>query len=266
MTTERDSRKLTLTLIAAAGVGVVLAGCGGSGGSSETSRAAAISLQQSMNSAARNIDEVRATHSSLDRLESVLGPSIAQTNDVVVTLTPKSGAGGVDSQLLEASRQQRSFLQFAANAAGARSVKAGRGDLARARAAGRKATDTYSEIVQADGDLAGVVPNATSFNLGRLTAALYSANRKRGATPKNTPAPGGGGGDSASTSCGGGISVNSATSCAFGINVAAEYQYGGGSGTVRAYSPVTKQTYTMTCTGQVPVVCTGGNNAVVTIR
>ena len=247
-------------------VAVAAAGCGGSDGSSETSRAAAISLQQAMNNAARNIDEVQAKRSSLDRLSSVLEPSIAQTNDVVVSLTPKSGSDGIDSQLLEASRQQRSFLQFAANAAEARSWNAGRGDLSRARTAGRRATDSYSAITQESNDLAGVVPNATSFNLGRLTAAVRSANRKGSSGTKKTGPDGGGGGGSASTSCGEGVSVNSVTSCSFGLNVASEYRFGNGDSVISAYSPVTKQSYVMTCTGQMPVVCRGGNNAVVTIR
>ena len=30
-----------------------------------------------------------------------------------------------------------------------------------------------------------------------------------------------------------------------------------------AYSPVTGQTYAMDCIGELPVICTGGNNALV---
>ena len=61
--------------------------------------------------------------------------------------------------------------------------------------------------------------------------------------------------------CGGGMSVGPGTSCAFASNVRASYQ---GPGTYSVFSPVTNQSYSMTCNasnGQ--VVCTGGNNATV---
>ncbi len=73
------------------------------------------------------------------------------------------------------------------------------------------------------------------------------------------PAAGGGGGR---TICSGDLSVGPATSCPFGANVEAAYdQSSGGSTDVVAASPVTGLTYTMHCTGGVPHVCTGGNNA-----
>jgi hypothetical protein len=67
-------------------------------------------------------------------------------------------------------------------------------------------------------------------------------------------------------SCGGGLSVNQNTSCSFAREVRAAYERSGGSGTVTAYSPVTKQAYTMSCSGGLPVICTGGNNAAVSFR
>jgi hypothetical protein len=67
------------------------------------------------------------------------------------------------------------------------------------------------------------------------------------------------------TDCGGGITVGPRTSCAFAANVRAAYQ-ADGPGTVTAYSPATRRTYAMTCSGGAPVVCTGGNNASVWIR
>ncbi len=59
---------------------------------------------------------------------------------------------------------------------------------------------------------------------------------------------------------------NDMTSCPFTINVQAAYGTAGGSGTpltITAYSPVTKKDYILTCVGDQPVTCTGGNNAVV---
>jgi hypothetical protein len=60
--------------------------------------------------------------------------------------------------------------------------------------------------------------------------------------------------------CGDGITVGPGTSCAFAANVRAAYE-SHGPGTVTAYSPVTRRTYPMSCSGAAPIVCTGGDNA-----
>ena len=59
---------------------------------------------------------------------------------------------------------------------------------------------------------------------------------------------------------------NSDTSCEFAMNTAEAYHtYGNGSDPFSVYSPVTGQTYRMTCTNA-GSVCQGGNNAVVYLR
>lgn len=61
---------------------------------------------------------------------------------------------------------------------------------------------------------------------------------------------------------------SSVTSCEFAEAVWSQYVGSGGLGgpkTVRAYSPVTGSSYTMSCSGGAVVTCTGGNNAVVHI-
>jgi hypothetical protein len=67
-----------------------------------------------------------------------------------------------------------------------------------------------------------------------------------------------------SGSCGDGIIVNSATSCPFAIRVRDAYASDGGP-VVYVYSPVTGQTYAMTCTPgpDAQTTCRGGDNAVV---
>jgi len=136
------------TAVACIAILSVASGCGGGKDTSETVRAAAISLQQAMNEASRNIDEARGTRSSLDKLSSVLKPSIAQTGDVIVTLTPKAGSEGAEAELLKAAQEQRTFLQYSADAAGATSWKVGKGNLARAKEASRRAVDTHAQIAQ----------------------------------------------------------------------------------------------------------------------
>lgn len=64
------------------------------------------------------------------------------------------------------------------------------------------------------------------------------------------------------------IGVNSVTSCAFAANVAAAYNQSSKSGVVEiiATSPVTKQSYSMTCTTAPITICRGGNDAAVYLR
>jgi peptidoglycan hydrolase-like protein with peptidoglycan-binding domain len=74
----------------------------------------------------------------------------------------------------------------------------------------------------------------------------------------------GGGGDQ--KDCGGGVFAGPNTSCPFAQNVREKYfSVPGDSVEIDVYSPVTQQTYTMSCvrTGD-RVTCRGGNNAVVT--
>lgn len=59
---------------------------------------------------------------------------------------------------------------------------------------------------------------------------------------------------------------NSETSCEFAMSTAEAYHsYGKGSQPFSVYSPVTGQTYSMTCT-VAGSVCQGGNNALVYLR
>ena len=67
--------------------------------------------------------------------------------------------------------------------------------------------------------------------------------------------------------CGATVFAGQDTTCPFALNVMAAYtqalDQGNANGTVTAVSPATGQQYTMQCTGQSPVVCTGGTNALV---
>jgi len=261
---------------------VAVTGCGGGGGGSTTTtttgpsksaRAAALSLQQAMDSSSRAIDDVRRSRTSLERLGASLQPTIAQTSDVIVLLTPQATGSGPEVRLLSAARQQRSFLQFASDAAGDNSRRAANSALVRARAAGRRASDTYAAITREDNELAGLLPASTTFNTGRLRDAVRAVTRKKPPSKSTGTSTGTSTGSSGSTSsptagasCGDGVSVNSVTTCPFARNVRDAYQSSGGASVIDVYSPVTGQTYTMNCTGGVPTVCRGGNNAVVYIR
>ncbi|MBB4661284.1 hypothetical protein [Conexibacter arvalis] len=108
--------------------------------------------------------------------------------------------------------------------------------------------------------------------LKQLRREIQKLKKRGGARPAPSSGGSSGGGSSSggsssggSSSCGGGVSVNSVTSCPFAANVVAAF-HANGPGTVYASSPVTGQTYAMSCSGGVPTVCTGGNGAAVYIR
>ena len=68
------------------------------------------------------------------------------------------------------------------------------------------------------------------------------------------------------TSCGGGLYAGPNTSCSFAENVRQAWGEAPGTvNTVRVFSPVTGQTYTMSCSpASSGITCSGGNNASVT--
>lgn len=252
---------------------LVIVGCGSGGddsGEAEPLRAASTSLQQAMDSVSQAIDVVRGNRDSLDRLGASLEPAIAQTSDIIGLLTPKAGADGPEAMLLAAAREQRSFLQFAAKATGRQSRRSAESALARARSAGRRATDAYADLGQKAGDKTGPLPASTTFNTGRVRDAVRTVNRSSSSSGSSSgSSSSGGSGSSASsgsTSCGDGLSVNSVTTCPFARNVQQAYQNSGGRSSIEVYSPVTKVTYTMSCSDGVPTICRGGNDAVVYIR
>ena len=88
--------------------------------------------------------------------------------------------------------------------------------------------------------------------------------RRGGGGSGPAPSPPSGGGSAGSRDCGGGLSANSVTTCAFAENVKNAYETANGTpGRLDVYSPATGKTYSMSCSGGSPTVCTGGNNAAV---
>ena len=69
---------------------------------------------------------------------------------------------------------------------------------------------------------------------------------------------GGGGGGEAWHDCGGGLSANGNTTCGFATNVQFDYPH-----TSSVFSPTTRQTYSMSCSGVAVITCRGGTNAAV---
>lgn len=106
---------------------------------------------------------------------------------------------------------------------------------------------------------AGTSFGASGASTGGATQTPFStASLPAGATPCPE--------SSASPNSLGAWSGTSRTSCGFALAVRDAYVAtapNGGEATVRAESPITHTTYTMTCTGSQPVTCKGGDDAVV---
>ena len=103
----------------------------------------------------------------------------------------------------------------------------------------------------------GVSPSTTAITVIRSRTATRQPPPPGGSPARSgAPPPATAG----RTNCGGGIAAGPNTTCAFARNVVSAYRQTGG-GTVQVYSPVTRQTYSMSCTSSPPHVCTGANNA-----
>ena len=113
-----------------------------------------------------------------------------------------------------------------------------------------------SESHEADAG-AGSSPSAAP------SATLRRASRTQRAATSGSPAPPS---SSGGTDCGGGLHAGPNTSCPFAQNVRDAYNTAPGTtASVRVFSPVTRQTYTMSCAvAGSGVTCSGANNASVT--
>lgn len=187
-----SARRLTVACLVI-GVVAALTGCGSgsepTSGPSASLRASSLQLREAMDASARAIDEVRTTRDSLERVAASLGPQIAQTNDVIGVLTSKATGDNAESALVKAAREQRSFLQFAVDAARSRSAKAATSVLNRGREAGRRASAAYAQIAETTDGLSGELPASTTFNSGRLRDAVQAVNRRRRIPSARPPAP-----------------------------------------------------------------------------
>lgn len=103
----------------------------------------------------------------------------------------------------------------------------------------------------------GSTPAATSIAITR-PASRARAKALASSARVVTPVVVAGSVSARDTSCGAGVVAGPNTTCAFAENVRAAYH---GAGTAVAYSPVTNQTYVMTCSAGPAVVCTGANDA-----
>jgi serine/threonine-protein kinase len=120
-------------------------------------------------------------------------------------------------------------------------------------------------LVALAGIAVGALAAAGAFNQSAVTTTRAGVTTPATSTKQSSTSTTSTSGPSgvALKQCSGDVLVRQdTTSCAFGQNVEKAYlQTSGGTTDVVAYSPVTRATYTMHCTGGSPHVCTGGSNS-----
>jgi hypothetical protein len=129
------------------------------------------------------------------------------------------------------------------------------------------ADQDWSQSVQGADRLTAWAPKAAATIRTRRAAARRKAaaarrsrsrsSSSRSSSPAPTPVP------SSGSNCGGGLHAGPNTTCAFAQNVRRAWgEAPGATNTLRVYSPVTGQTYTMNCSpAGGGITCSGGNNA-----
>lgn len=273
--TTYATRFLFITILVA--LVLTISACGGSD-EKQTPKAiedASLSLKETMNDASRDLDQVRNTRSSLDRLSSVLQDKVSSTSEDISILKLNASSDKTASQLLVAAEQQRSFLQYAANSARARSWKTAKGDLSRANEAGQRAVNRYENVASQNRDIAGLLPESSAFRIGRLSAAVRSATKKKSSKAvapvvNNTYTP------PASSSAGwvlceeygNDLYIAAATTCGFASNVRTSYNTGETyQSNITAYSPTTKRYHSMSCNPDGAwIICKGGDRGTAAVR
>ena len=112
------------------------------------------------------------------------------------------------------------------------------------------------------GSATGEVPGSTSIVIAQQSSNNSGGSKTSSSSSKATPnvAHQQPGNSPNETPCGGQLAVGPDTTCSFAESVRAKYNQEG-PGTYEVFSPVTEKTYSMTCSSDTPVVCTGGNNA-----
>lgn len=110
----------------------------------------------------------------------------------------------------------------------------------------------------------GAEIKALQRELKSKEAAGSAAGSNSGAAPSPAQTPASGEIPGEARYCGSAYGAGSA-SCPFAENVSDDYFASGESGSFTSYSPTTGLTYTVTCNGDNPTVCTAGRAAVIYI-
>jgi hypothetical protein len=204
--------------------------------------------------------------------------AISSARGAVGALSVPSDSTQLSQQVQQALTQEDGYMQAVTATLSSQNAE----NIAQLRSA---ATQTQSALVPLAGVAAGASGSVNgsdalaSWANGRINAAKVAQNKAHKAVAHktshtatttttttvaapSTPAPSAP--TSGGTDCGGGLHAGPNTTCPFAENVqlAWENAPAGEQNSLQVFSPVTDQTYTMTCTeAGAGVSCTGANNA-----
>ncbi|HEY6887357.1 MAG TPA: hypothetical protein VI300_06240 [Solirubrobacter sp.] len=138
-----------------------------------TALQAAQMLQDAMIAAGRSLDDATGTRASLARTALKLQTAGSGTSDAIALMSAASYPRS--AQLLTAARHQREYLEAMQTAASSRSRTDVRQALRSAQSAGRAASSAYVELGRYAPEMAGVLPEASSFRIAELRSATSAA-------------------------------------------------------------------------------------------
>jgi hypothetical protein len=212
----------------------------------------ASSQAQSAVIGARGAVAVLAVPSSESTLSQQVGQALTDENGYLhtVSATLATPVGQTVSQLQTlATGAQSALVPLDAVAAGA----------------GSSLGDTDNLISWATGAAALAARHQAAAQQRAQHAQQRAAQQssRGGSSQRSSSGSGGSAAVSSSTPCGGGIIAGPNTSSPFALNVHAASEAAPGlNNTLQVFSPVTGQTYTMTCAqAGAGITCSGGNNA-----
>jgi hypothetical protein len=224
-------------------------------GSDTTAAKNAASQSQTALENAHGAVSVLGVPSGSSQLSQQVGQAVTQLNAYLqaVSATLASPTSQSVSQLqTSATNTQSSLIPVAVAAPGAgQSIASGTqalGSWVSSRAAAQRRAAAAARVAAA---------KARAKQKQRLATSTTTQTVTSPSSPTVAPAASGG------TSCGGGLIAGPNTSCPFAENVRAAWdQAPGNVATVTAYSPVTSQTYTMSCAPAGDgITCSGANDA-----
>lgn len=236
-----------------------------------------IAANQSLSSSLQALDGSKTTVSASQRTTVLTQQALVSTRGAVGVLAAPSSDSTLSQQVQQALTDENGYLQAVSSTLG----NPGTSTQVRALATGAQSALVPLAVVApgAPSSLTGS-DNLISWAQGAAAAAAAAAaknakqasasgNSSSGSSGSSSGSSGssggssGGGTVSGSTDCGGGIIAGPNTSCPFAQNVHEAWLGAPGStNTLQVYSPVTNQTYTMTCApAGAGITCSGANNA-----
>ncbi len=227
-----------------------------------------VAANQSLSSALTAIDGSQPTLAAARNAANNAEQALTAARGAISELTAPASDSSLSQAAAQALTQDSGYLQAVSNTLSDPTGQES-GQLQ------TLSTNTQAAFVALNGVASGAsqsisgTGNLVSWDdSARGIANSLSSQTHTTTVTQTTSAPSGGGGGavptSGTTACGDGLIAGPNTSCPFAVNVQQAWDAAPGqTATVQAYSPVTNQTYTMSCAPDSSggIACYGANNA-----